>query len=55
MCIDGDGKLTISPLGLDRVNTEWDLDPKAPKDEPSRFGDPGAGLSERLIRVGPRP
>lgn len=53
--IDGDGVLTIYPIGVDRVGRKWRLLPDAPADAPwfAPVGaDPEPHLIEKPIRIG---
>ncbi len=47
--IDGDGVLTIYPIGLDRANSKWRLDPENRDDEASWLAPDGTELRPRLI------
>jgi len=52
--IDGDGKLTVYPFGVDRVGRRWELRPDAPADAPwfAPVGpEPKAHLIETPIRM----
>ncbi len=59
MRIGADGDLTIYPIGLDRANTKWELDPNAATKDASwirpRSGELGARLIEPPIVVRGRP
>ncbi len=49
MHIGGDGTLTIYPIGLDRANTEWGLDPDAATKDAPWIKPRGKKLAARLI------
>ncbi len=59
MHLDGDGVLTIFPIGLDRANKRWKLDANATDKEASWLAPDGISLEPRLIEspivVDPRP
>jgi hypothetical protein len=56
--IDGDGGLTIYPIGIERVGRHWHLCPDAPAESPwfeSKDGQPRTHLIEPPIRMEGRP